>query len=68
VSTTVVVESDTIVESAQTAVESQDLTSVVDAPFPQDANTTIANNATICFIIVCFFFIYKLFVIVSLLI
>jgi len=63
-----VVESATIVESAQTAVESQDLTSVVDAPFPQDANTTIANNATICFIIVCFCFIYKLFLIVSLLI
>jgi hypothetical protein len=68
VSTTVVVESDTIVESAQTAVESQDLTSVVDAPFPQDANATIANNATICFIIVCFCFFYKLFLIVSLLI
>jgi hypothetical protein len=68
VSTTVVVESATIVESAQTAVESQDLTSVVDVPFPQDANATIANNATICFIIVCFCFIYKLFLIVSLLI
>jgi hypothetical protein len=68
VSTTVVVGSATIVESAQTAVESQDLTSVVDVPFPQDANATIANNATICFIIVCFCFIYKLFLIVSLLI
>jgi len=54
VSTTVAVESTTIVESTATTVESVDLTSVVDVPFPQDANSTIANNATICFIIVCF--------------
>ena len=53
VSTTVAVESTTIVESTATTVESVDLTSV-DVPFPQEDNATIANNATICFIIVCF--------------
>jgi hypothetical protein len=48
------------VESVQTAVESHDLTSV-DVPFPHDANATIANNATICFIIVLICFVYKNF-------
>jgi hypothetical protein len=57
-STTTAVESTDIVESAQTDVESQVLTSVVDVPFPQEANATIANNATICFIIVCLIFVY----------
>jgi hypothetical protein len=60
-STTTAVESTDIVESAQTDVESQVLTSVVDVPFPQEANATIANNATICFIIV-FFFDFCLFI------
>jgi hypothetical protein len=48
---------DTTVESTATAVESVDFTSV-DVPFPQEANATIANNATICFIIVCLIFVY----------
>ena len=52
--TTALVSAQTDVESAHT-VESHDLTSVVDVPFPQDANATIANNATICFMIVLFF-------------
>jgi hypothetical protein len=42
----------------QTSVESHDLTSVV-VPLPQEANTTIANNATIFLIIVFFLFVYK---------
>ena len=42
------------VESTVATVESVDITSVVDVPFPQEDNATIANNATICFIIVCF--------------
>jgi hypothetical protein len=50
--------STTIVESTNTVVESVDLTSV-DVPFSQEANATIANNATIFFIIVCFLFVYK---------
>ena len=59
-STNTAVVSTTIVESVQTAVESHDLTSV-DVPFPHDANATIANNATICFIIVLICFVYKNF-------
>jgi len=42
-----------LVESTTTAVES-DFTSV-DAPVPQDANATIANNATIFFMVFLFF-------------
>jgi hypothetical protein len=55
------VSTETAVESAQTdvesahTVESHDLTSVVDVPFPQDANATIANKAAIFLIIVCFY-------------
>jgi len=52
-STDTLVESTAIVESTATADESVEVVSV-DVPFPQDANATIANNATICFIIVCF--------------
>ena len=53
------VESNTLVESTATAVES-DFTSV-DGPEPQDANATIDNNNTIFFIIffLYFFYIYK---------
>ena len=53
------VESNTLVESTTTAVES-DFTSV-DGPEPQDANATIDNNNTIFFIIffLYFFYIYK---------
>ena len=47
------VESNTLVESTATTVES-DFTSV-DGPEPQDANATIDNNNTIFFII---FFLY----------
>jgi hypothetical protein len=65
-STTTAVESTDIVESAQTDVESQVLTSVVDVPFPQEANATIANNATICFIIVCLMFLFINYLIVCL--
>jgi hypothetical protein len=57
-STNTAVVSTAIVESAQTSVESHDLTSVV-VPLPQEANTTIANNATIFLIIVFFLFVYK---------
>jgi hypothetical protein len=60
VSTATAVVSTTIVESTNTVVESVDLTSV-DVPFSQEANATIANNATIFFIIVCFLFVYKNF-------
>jgi hypothetical protein len=42
-----------LVESTTTAVES-DFTSV-DAPVPQEANATIANNATIFFMVFLFF-------------
>lgn len=57
-STNTAVVSTAIVESVQTSVESHDLTSVV-VPLPQEANTTIANNATIFLIIVFFLFVYK---------
>ena len=50
-STTTLVESTAEVESTATADESVEVVSV-DVPFPQDANATIANNATICFMIV----------------
>jgi hypothetical protein len=43
---------DTFVESTTTAVESVDTS--VDVPVPQDANATIANNATIFFMFVFF--------------
>jgi hypothetical protein len=43
--------------------ESQDVESqfvgLVDVPFPQDANATIANNATSFLIFFCFFEFYK---------
>ena len=51
-STETTVESN-LVESTTTAVESVDTS--VDVPVPQDANATIANNATIFFMFVFLF-------------
>jgi len=55
-STVTAAESTDADESTATTVESVDFTSV-DVPFPHDANATIANNATICFIIVFLIFV-----------